>query len=60
VSPDDTFIELGGDSIAAVMCLSAIEARTGAVVSIETLLGSTVRELGEALAGGFSARVGHD
>jgi thioesterase domain-containing protein/acyl carrier protein len=51
VGPDDDFFELGGDSPAAVVLMSEIEAETGILFPIDTLVGSsTPRKLAARIA----------
>lgn len=51
VGPDDDFFELGGDSPAAVVLMSEIEAATGILFPIDTLVGSsTPRKLAARIA----------
>ena len=50
VSPDDNFLQLGGDSIAAVLCLNQIRAKFGIDIPIETLLGDPLTLDGVARA----------
>lgn len=53
VGPDDDFFELGGDSPAAVVLMSEIEAATGILFPIDTLVGaSTPRKLAAHIATG--------
>ena len=50
---DDTFAGVGGDSIAATVCLNEIEERFSAVIELEWLLdeATTLRELSERVHG---------
>jgi thioesterase domain-containing protein/acyl carrier protein len=51
VGPDDDFFELGGDSPAAVVLMTEIEAETGILFPIDTLVGaSTPRKLADRFA----------
>ena len=47
IAPSDSFIDLGGDSIAAVLCVNRIRAAYDVEVSVDTLLAHslTLREM---------------
>lgn len=52
VGVHDDFLDLGGDSIAAVRILSGIEQEFGAVLDLHDLLNGTVRTIAEAVRSG--------
>jgi acyl carrier protein len=52
IAADDTFVELGGDSIAATLCLNRIQTEFGVEVPVDALLldAVSVRELADRIA----------
>jgi acyl carrier protein len=57
IADDDTFTGVGGDSIAATVCLNEIEERFNVVIELEWLLdeATTLRRLSERVHGLQSA-----
>jgi acyl carrier protein len=55
VSRTDNFIELGGDSIAAALCLIRVEAMFGVRLEVEVLLVQTLGGVADAIAEGAHA-----
>ena len=53
ITDDDTFAGVGGDSIAATVCLNEIEERFSVVIELEWLLdeATTLRQLSERVHG---------
>ncbi|KAB1990749.1 acyl carrier protein [Streptomyces triticiradicis] len=48
-SPDDSFVELGGDSLTALQVAIVAEERWGAEVDVQEIVVGTVREIHERL-----------
>lgn len=52
VTPADYFVELGGDSIAIVICQHRIRDRFDVEIGVETLVSGSLRDVATAIAAG--------
>lgn len=55
VSPADNFLELGGDSIAAAICLTQIQAKFAIDIALEDLFLGTLRDVAAAIEAGMGS-----